>query len=306
MKLKNIILTILSVIVLSCVTFAQLTLLSGPEQGSYYRFGQDIASVIGSDPGNAIFNQVTSGAAYNFNQLVDPKSPFKVALIQSDYLYYMQALDNRDNAEKTKPIKVVLPLANEEIHIVTKANSGLKKLQDLGNLKNGDQRIKVAIGTQDQGTYATANLIKDRSQIFWASRNIHFDDVMHELFMDRIDAFIMVGSAPLQKLDFNPQALIEEIALIELENFNDWAKYYDNDTIYATDYKWLETNVPTFSVKTLLIVNESKLTEDDKKAIHKLKIGILNNFDILKETGHPKWKEVNLNDWTDSDWPMYK
>ncbi len=306
MKFKTLFSTLISIVLFSSMTFAQLTLLTGPEQGSYYRFGQDIVSVIGSDPGNAIFNQVTSGAAYNFNQLIDPNSSYKIALIQSDYLYYMQALDYRDNLEKTKPIKVVLPLANEEIHIVTKANSDLKKLQDLGKMKNGDQRMNVAIGTQDQGTYATANLIKDRSQIFWASRNIHFDDVMHELFMDRIDAFIMVGSAPLQKLDLNPQALIEEIALIELENFNDWAKYYDNDTIYTTDYKWLETNVPTFSVKTLLIVNESKLTEDDKKAIHKLKMGIQNKFDILKETGHPKWKEVDLFDWTDSEWPMYK
>jgi len=306
MKLKILFSTLISTILLSSITFAQLTLLSGPEQGSYHRFGQDIVTVIGLEPSTAIINQVTAGAAYNFNQLVDPDSPNKIALIQSDYLYYMQALDNRDNADKTKPIKVVLPLANEEIHIVTKANNGLTKLQDLGNLKEGDTKINVAIGTQDQGTYATANLIKDRSQIFWASRNIHFDDVMHELFMDRIDAFVMVGSAPLQKLDLNPQALIEEIALIELENFNDWAKYYDNDTIYTTDYKWLEKDVPTFSVKTLMVVNEAKLTEDDKNAINKLKNGILNNFDRLKAIGHPKWKEVDFNDWTDSEWPMYK
>ena len=288
------------------MTFAQYTILSGPEQGSYHRFGEDIVSVTGPEPGNTFVNEATAGAAYNFEQLIDPESPYKIALIQSDYLYYMQALDNRDNIEKTKPIKVVLPLANEEIHIVTKASSGLTKLQDLGNLKNGDQKYNVAIGTQDQGTYATANLIKDRSQIYWASRNIHFDDVMHELFMDRIDAFFMVGSAPLQKLDLNPQALIEEIALIELENFNDWAKYYDNDTIYTTDYKWLDKDVPTFSVKTLLVVNESKLTDADKQSINQLKRSIMNGFDKLKTTGHPKWKEVDLFDWTDSDWPMYK
>lgn len=306
MKFKNLLSTIIFVFLFSLATFAQYTILSGPEQGSYHRFGEDIVSVTGPEPGNTFVNEVTAGAAYNFDQLIDPESPYKIALIQSDYLYYMQALDNRDNIEKTKPIKVVLPLANEEIHIVTKASSGLTKLQDLGNLKNGDQKYNVAIGTQDQGTYATANLIKDRSQIYWASRNIHFDDVMHELFMDRIDAFFMVGSAPLQKLDVNPQALIEEIALIELEDFNDWAKYYDNDTIYTTDYKWLEKDVPTFSVKTLLVVNESKLTDADKQSINQLKRSIMNGIDKLKTTGHPKWKEVDLFDWTDSDWPMYK
>ncbi len=306
MNIRGLFSTLVSIVLFSSITFAQLTILSGPEQGSYHRFGEDIVSVTGPEPGNTFVNEVTAGAAYNFDQLIDPESPYKIALIQSDYLYYMQALDNRDNSEKSKPIKVVLPLANEEIHIVTKASSGLTKLQDLGNLKNGDQKINVAIGTQDQGTYATANLIKDRSQIYWASRNIHFDDVMHELFMDRIDAFFMVGSAPLQKLDVNPQALIEEIALIELEDFNDWAKYYDNDTIYTTDYKWLEKDVPTFSVKTLLVVNESKLTDADKQSINQLKRSIMNSIDKLKTTGHPKWKEVDLFDWTDSDWPIYK
>jgi len=306
MKFKNLLSTIIFVFLFSLVSFAQFTILSGPEQGSYHTFGEDIVSVTGPEPGNTFVNEVTSGAAFNYNQLIDPESPYKFALIQSDYLYYMQALDNRDNTENTKPIKVILPLAHEEIHIVTKASSGLTKLQDLGNLKNGDQKYNVAIGTKDQGTYATANLIKDRSQIYWASRNIHFDDVMHELFMDRIDAFVMVGSAPLQKLDVNPQALIEEIALIELNNFNDWAKYYDNDTIYTTDYKWLEKDVPTFCVRTLLVVNESKLTDADKQAIHSLKNGVMNNFDKLKSEGHPKWKEVDLFDWTDGDWPMYK
>jgi len=306
MKFKILFSTLIFVILFSYVTFAQLTILSGPKQGSYHSFGEDIVSVTDPKPGNTFVNEVTSGAAYNYNQLIDPESPYKFALIQSDYLYYMQALDNRDNTEKTKPIKVIFPLAHEEIHIVTKAKSGLTKLQDLGKTKNGDQKIIVAIGTQDQGTYATANLIKDRSQIFWASRNIHFDDVMHELFMDRIDAFVMVGSAPLKKLDVNPQALAEEIALIELNNFNDWAKYYDNDTIYSNDYKWLEKDVPTFSVRTLLVVNESKLSDADKQTVNALKNGIMNHFDELKSDGHPKWKEVDLFDWTDSDWPMYK
>jgi len=115
-----------------------------------------------------------------------------------------------------------------------------------------------------------------------------------------------VGSEPVEKLNKNQQSMVEELALIKLENFNDWAKYYQNDTIYAGDYKWLEEDVPTFSVRTLLIVNESKLTEEDKETVKKLASSIQNMYDLLKADGHPKWKEVNFYNWEEADWPMFK
>ncbi len=299
MKNKVTSLLLAFMLVSSSLTFGQLTLLSGPDQGSYFKFGNDIVKVVAPTLGTPLVNTPTSGAAYNFEQLTDPESPNKIALIQSDYLYYMQAMDSRDNTEKTKHLKVILPLANEEIHLVTKANKGIMGLKDL------DDKT-VAIGTKDQGTYATANLIKDRSGIYWTSRNIHFDDAMKGLYSDEIDAFFFVGSAPVEKLDLNPQAMVEDLDLVPLEDFNEWAKYYDNDTIYAEDYKWLDYDVPTFGVRTLLIVNESKLTSDEKNKVMKLKMEIQNKFDQLKEEGHPKWKEVDFFDWSESDWPMYK
>jgi len=288
------------------MAFSQLTILSGPEQASYYTFAQDIVNVVSPELGTPLINEATSGAAYNFQQLSDPNSPVKIALIQSDYLYYMQARDNRDNTEKTSHIKVLLPMANEEIHFVTKKNSGLTKLQDLGKVNPGDRGKVVAIGTTDQGTYATANLIKDRSKVYWTSRNIHFEQALKELYSDKIDAFVIVGSAPIMKLNMNPLAMVEELAFIPLTDFNGWAKYYDNDTIFASDYKWLEEDVPTFGVRTLLVVNEQKLTDDEKNKVKKIKLLIENRFDELKANGHPKWKEMDFTNWRADDWPFFK
>ena len=124
--------------------------------------------------------------------------------------------------------------------------------------------------------------------------------------MKRLDAFFFVGSAPIEKLNVNPQAMVDELSLIELHDINNWAKYYDPDTIYTTDYKWLEKNVPTYSVKTVLVVNEAKLTKEDRVALSRLVSGIQNQFDVLKAEGHPKWKEVDLFDWNEEDWPLYK
>ena len=279
--------------------FAQLTILSGPDQLTYYRFVEDINNVLGNDSVKPFINKSTNGAGYNFEQLVDKNSPYKIALIQEDVLYYMSALDHRDNTNKTKDLKVVVPLAQEQIQVITRKNAGLNNLQDL-------KEKMVAIGTTDQGTYMTANYIKIRSEVYWRSRNIHIDDVLNELYMDRIDAFFIVGSAPISKLNIDPRAMVKGIDLMELDNFNGWADYYENDTIYKGTYKWLEKDVPTYSVQTVMVVNTSKLTDKDKAELNAFIENLNANLDKLKEVGHQQWKEVDLNDWSPEDWPLYK
>jgi TRAP transporter TAXI family solute receptor len=279
--------------------FAQLTILSGPEQLTYYRFVEDMNSVLGNDSVQPFINKSTNGAGYNFEQLADPHSPYKIALIQEDVLYYMSALDHRDNTKKTKDLKVIFPLAQEQIQVVIRKNSGINKLQDLNEKM-------VAIGTTDQGTYMTANYIKIRSKVYWRSRNIHIDDALNELYMDRIDAFIIIGSAPISIINIDPRAMVKGLDLVELDNFNGWADYYDNDTIYSGTYKWLEKDVPTFSVQTVMVVNTAKLTDEDKAELNKFITELKAKLDTLKEVGHPQWKEVDLNNWSPDDWPVYK
>lgn len=291
---------LMAILILSCsASFSQMVILSGPEGASYDRFANDIVKVLSASTGTALVNKLTTGSAYNFDQLADPNSPYKIAFIQSDYLYLVQGYDLKNNTKKTSSIKVVMPLANEEIHLVTKESSGIKKLQDL-------EKKRLSIGSKDQGTYTTANYIKDRSSVSWNSYNVPFDDVLNELFMDRVDAFMFVGSAPVDRLNIDPQVMRDKLTLVELQDFNGWAKYYKNDTIHTTDYKWLDHNVPTFSVRTLLIVNESKLTAEEKTTVAEIQSGIMNNISGLKMQGHPKWKEIKFTDWSDSDWPMYR
>lgn len=295
----NILFLILALFVSSWQSSAQLSILSGPKQGSYFTFIGDIEKVLSTDSTAMVVNVETQGAALNFGRLADPNTPDKFALTQSDYLYHMQGMDMLNNTEKTKNIKVILPLANEEIHLVTLKDSKLAGLQDL------DKKM-VGIGTQYQGTYYTSTIIKNKSKVFWNSRNIHFEEGLSQLNTKRVDAFFIVGSAPMKKLDIDPRAFAGGIKFIPLLDFNDWAKYYDKDTIRSGDYKWLEEDVPTYSVKTVLIVNEAKLSDQDKKDIATLIEGLNTNLEKLKAEGHHKWKEVNLTNWDENDWPLYK
>jgi uncharacterized protein len=269
-------------------TFNQVTILSGPEKGSYYRFVEDIAGIM-SKADMPVTNKSTEGSAHNFKVLVNPSSNDKFALIQADYLNQMIAEDKLNNTNKTGSLKVVLEMATEEIHIIVRKSSGIVKMQDL-------EKKKIGIGKEDQGSFATANLITKRSNIGWYTYRVGFEEMLKKLREGSLDAGLVVGSAPMNMLEIDPQVMPDGISLVELSDYNGWAKYYENDTIYKGEYKWLEKDVPTFGVRTLLIVNESKLTASDKAAVSALQKGIAENLDYLKKQGHAKWKSVMTPD----------
>lgn len=280
-------------------SFAQLVILSGPEEGSYFPMVGNIETVFADNDQLTIVNRATNGAAENYQQITNPESPFKVAMMQMDYLNYMKAVSMRDNDKVSDNIKIIVPLASEEIHLVSTKK---KDFKDLRNLREA----VVGIGDKNQGTYTTASIIKDRSKVFWSSRNYHFDRALKELQFGNIDAFFIVGSAPIAKLDLSPEIMVNELILVPLNNFDGWADHYKPLTITTDDYKWLREDISTFGVRTVLIVNEAKLTDDDRKQINLLVEGLKENHPELIENGHPKWAEVDLADWDTSLWPVLK
>jgi uncharacterized protein len=289
MKLDKIFIPVI-VVFLSCgQANCQIIMLSGPEKGTYSRFVNDMVGVLGEKNGIKILNKTTGGSSNNFKELTNPSSAYKIGLIQSDYLSQMEAEDKLNNTHKTDSLKVVISLAPEEIHIVAKKSSGLNKLQDL-------DKKKVAIGNEDQGSLATGKIIRERSKVNWVTCYVSFDQMLKQLSSGIIDAFLLVGSAPLNIIDIDPRIMIDGGTLVEVNDLNGWAKYYENDTIYRSDYKWLDRDIPTFGVRTLLIVNNSKLRGADRQTVAAIKSGIIQNLDLLKQRGHPKWKKVIIPD----------
>jgi len=299
MKTKTYVLTLLISVFSFSTVEAQLTILSGPEHGSYYHFVKDMSTILGDENDMEIVNKPTNGAAINYQMLMDPASPFKIAMMQMDYLNYMKTIDMRGKKANTDQVKVIVPLASEEIHLVTTESKYFKDLRDL-------DKAVVSIGDKNQGTYVTANFIKDRAEVFWSSRNYHFDEALKNLQLEKIDAFFFVGTAPVDKLNLSPEVMVDQLTLVPLVDFNGWAEYYEPLTISKDDYKWLKNDVPTFGVRTVLIVNESKLNDEDRAAIAKFVQALNSSLPSLKENGHIKWKEVDLGNWDNAVWPLYK
>jgi TRAP transporter TAXI family solute receptor len=291
MKVNKIFILVIMIFLTFGQAYCQMIMLSGPEKGTYSRFVNDMAMVLGEKNGIKILNRTTGGSSNNFKEITNPSSAYKIGLIQSDYLSQMEAEDKLNNTHKTDSLKVVLQLAPEEIHIVAKKSSGLNKLQDL-------DKKKVAIGNEDQGSLATGKIMKERSKVNWITSYVSFDQMLKQLSSGIIDAFLLVGSAPVNIIDIDPRIMIDGGTLVEVDDLNGWAKYYENDTIYRSDYKWLDRDIPTFGVRTLLIVNNSKLTSADRQTVAAIKSGIIQNLDLLRQQGHPKWKKVIIPDET--------
>ncbi len=295
-------------------TQAQLRLLSGFPKGSYYEMAMDIYAVASPtvtvdtifmvdvngndsfsfDRTSAPFVKVLSskGSLHNFNKITRETTP-QVAFMQYDVLYEQQLKDIKKYRKRTDSIRIILPLGFEEIHLVTLKKSKIDNIQDL-------KKKRVAVGAAMQGTSVTAGLIKEKTGIQWIDVQVSFDDAMHALLTNKIDAFFFVGSAPVSKLNgLSPTFHNLKLVPIEDKALDD---IYTKTTIPANTYHWLEEDVATYAVRLVLVSDVSKeKTPKDKENLRKLINEIQNNIGKLQEDGHPNWKKVDFN-FSDIQW----
>ena len=83
---------------------------------------------------------------------------------------------------------------------------------------------------------------------------------------------------------------------------------YQLAQIGPTDYEWLSSNVPTIAVKAVLMSfdfsgKRSPYFTQRCQQLAKLGQVLRANLSTLRQTGHPKWKEVNLDEKVGA-WPL--
>jgi uncharacterized protein len=277
---KTLILLSFIVMYTNFIGYAQIECISGLKTGSYNRFANDIKKY-SSVP---IEIHTSNGSVDNFNKLVNsPKQIF--TFLQYDVLIYKKYKDQENKTHYTDNIRILAPLALEEIHLIVRKDDDINSLKDLN-------KKRVAVGAENQGTFVTANLIKGIRNIKWIDVPIGFDEAFNALLENRVDAIFYIGYAPATKLYRFPRST--KIKLVPIIH-RSLQSVYTPLIIPKGTYKWADYDVKTYGVKSVLATDITNETPETRKEIEKILRDMKFNLPLLKEKGHPKWKDVDFN-----------
>lgn len=271
----------------------EIGLLAGSNAGTYIKVARDIQAIT-KDIVNLRVDQ--GGSLININRLLtDRRAQF--AIVQYDALLYKKAYED---SQLDKKISIILPLYNEEIHLIVNRNAGINNLSDL----NGK---KVDTDKMSSGCWVTATIIKDRMNLNWQEHYLPPVEAIKGVINGDLDAFFYVCGQPAPFLKALGEDASEFIKLVPV----DMDAVYPSTVIKAETYPWLKEDVRTNMTPALLVTwnywkrSKTNRFNDYVDGIRKIVSRIIAHLDDLKSYGHPKWKEVNPFEYRSLKWPLH-
>jgi len=267
-------------------------------RGTYIQIGRDLAKFVAPDAGIDLEAVPSAGSAENVQRLRHEPG-VKFALVQSDV--YQAFLDqaaggNAEAREMIVPLRLIMPLYNEEIYFIARADSNLNYVHEIKD-------AKINVGPLLSGTAMSATTLY--RQMFGApvaDANASFltnEEALVKLTGDKsIDVVVVVAGQPAKLLvDMKPEAR----QLIKLLKFDPnqpasqaAMKTYFPATVRASSYPNLLTeDIAGIAVKAYLVTYDYNLGMTVHR-LTKFARSLCANFDKLQTQGHPKWREVEF------------
>lgn len=273
---------------------------TGQKTGTYYTFGRDIADVARKS-GIEVDVKSSGGSIDNIkyvNNSDASKNISNIGIVQSDVLGFLGRSKNPDSIRMANNLRLVFPFYNEEVHVL--ARNGIKTFADL-------QGKKVAIGEDGSGNMLTSvNLFSIMNVVPAESQKISPAQGVVSVLKGDIDAVIFVGGKPVRlfknledlTLPENQKygAMLDKVHFIPMDSAKMLEEYKPAE-ITNKDYSFVKETVPTISVQAILVSYYSGQDSTVKRCeqIGNLATSLRNALPALKESGHPKWKEVSLD-----------
>ena len=276
---------------------AHYKIVTGPERGTYIQIGQDLAKWVADPAGIDLEVMPSKGSAENVLRM-RYESGVKLALVQSDvYQAFvdMAKAGNPDAQATIRPLRLVMPLYDEEIYFVVRSDSPMKAIDEIKDKK-------ISVGLIGSGTAQSATTLY---RLMFGEpipeqnvQHLSNEDALAALIVRKIDVAIVVAGQPAKLFtDMNPDLLSQ----IKLLKFNPSAsesvraqQTYFPATIRAASYpNWLKEDSPTLTVKAFLVTYDYGLRGTVAR-LTRFADSLCANFDSLQEHGHPKWKQVKL------------
>ncbi len=254
-----------------------LRLMTGPEQGTYYQVGQEIAEQTG-DVGLHLQVIPTEGSWANIVGLFNNDAEFAIFQIDAFQLA-AKNLYNNNAQDLHNEIKVVMPLYYEEIHLI----KAKERVLDFAT----EEEFVVGCGRENSGSCLSAGVIADfyGKKFHYVFKN--YESALDDLRSGRLDLVILTAGKP-------NGLLVNQLGLdmVTLPRTRRAAELYLYTDITEDDYPWLDHPVQTYAVRSVLatmIQEQEGLANDLVGTLH---FAIQVNEDKLKKHGHPKWRDV--------------
>jgi TRAP transporter TAXI family solute receptor len=276
----------------------QIGMVTGSKTGTYIQFGNDIAG-IAKTVGLDIVVKDSQGSIDNIKR-INSKENATFGIVQSDVLGFLSRSENAEMRQLAGRLRLIFPFYNEEVHLL--ANKSITSLNDL-------QGKRVVVGEQGSGNWLTAmNLMQITGVKPAALLNLAPLQGVIAVLKGEADATFYVAGKPVSlftkvgnlitKADFAP--LLANVHFTPLDDPR-LLREYQPAQIGAADYDWVDATVPTIAVKAVLMSfdfsgKQSPYFIQRCQQLATLGQAIRANLNSLKQTGHPKWKEVNLDE----------
>lgn len=275
---------------------------TGGAKGTYSQMFKEMVALCGNDVAMVEIN--STGSIENVASLVG--NQVNAAFTQSDVLYLKARTEELGN------VKTLLALHSEQVHIVTRASSGVKSGGVLGvggsevvfsDLTSLAGRKLGAAG----GSVVTAQVIRLQSEVPFNVVPMETNDaVLAAVKSGAVEAGLFVGGAPMPLISaLGPDLKLLPISAPVVERLK--GVYRPARLSYS---KMGAAGVSTVSTDALFVTREYK-TAKMVDSLARFRACILGKLDELKETTgtHPAWQGVDANNkgkWAYYDLPAAK
>ena len=301
--MKKIVLNTLMLASLLCLGSAAVAqvpfkIVTASERGTYIKIGRDLAQFVAPAAGIKLDPVSSAGSAENVRRLrYEPG--VKLALVQSDV--YQSFIDSAVAGNATartliQPMRVIMPLYNEEIYFIVRADSALNFIHEI-------QNTKINAGESGSGTALTsATLYRLMFGETIPETSVNYlsnEEALAKLVTDKsIDVVAVVAGQPAKLLaEMKPESR-QLIKLLKFEpnhaSSEAVLKTYFAANVRASNYpNLLSADLPGLAVKAFLVTYDFRL-ENTENYLRMMARSLCQNFSTLQEKGHPKWRDVAL------------
>lgn len=290
-------LSLFCVFMFSAMSFAEnsglvsMGMVTGGAKGTYYQFGLNLKKLV--EQNGIKLNVANSNGSVENVFAVYKRPNTQMGIVQSDVLAFVAKVQTDPVLQKiAKKIKMIYPLYNEEVHLL-----GRRDIEDFDDLEGK----RVAIGQEGSGTYLTAKLLFEVSNIQPAAMiTTGGSEALSQLKAGEVDAMFYVAGYPVKL--FSEQVTGEDdLALLPILN-KGIIEFYPKTEIPAETYAWQMEAVKSIAVKSVLISYDFRMANCQN--VGRFADLLESNLDWLKENGHSKWDSVDL-EYPLKGWEQY-